>query len=187
MGYDGVSLYLSCIASKIPSGFPIRRMESTGFKPEIRDRSLCTIYWLECLNRQCRYNTSGLERSLANFRFDGFEPEEITGYDLYGCWYHGHKMSNKMCYLSKKMDPILAEERYERTKSRETYIKKHCKLITKWECSYYNLSKTKHKLSLMNLDLNSIELFFFFNVRDFEYPLFFYCFQIITGVLHMFI
>ncbi len=63
MCVDGVGLYLSCISARIPVGFPIRRDASKGFKPEVRDRSLCSIHWMDWLNKLKnkhilhRYNT----------------------------------------------------------------------------------------------------------------------------------
>ncbi len=49
------------------------------------------------------------------FKFDGYDSIQGVGYDFLGCHYHGHIICNKMCYLTKKMDPVLAKERYERT------------------------------------------------------------------------
>ncbi len=64
---DGVGLYLSCIATRMPTGFHIRRSEANGFRPEIRDRSLWAINWMDWINKyqnkhiSHRYNTGGLE------------------------------------------------------------------------------------------------------------------------------
>ncbi len=80
MGFDGVGLYLSCISSRMPVGFPIRRDPRNGFKPEVSDQSLCSIHWMDWLNKfrnkhiLHRCNTGGQEKSLANFRFDGYDP-----------------------------------------------------------------------------------------------------------------
>ncbi len=70
MGFDGVSLYLSCISARMPVGFPIHRDASKRFKPEVSDRSLCSIHWMDWLNKfknkhiLHRYN----KKSLVNFR-----------------------------------------------------------------------------------------------------------------------
>ncbi len=51
MGFDGVGLYLSCICARMPVGIPNRRDASKGFKPEVRDQSLCSIHWMDWLNK----------------------------------------------------------------------------------------------------------------------------------------
>ncbi len=49
------------------------------------------------------------------------------------------------------MEPSLAEECYTRTKNREKYIRTHCKLVTIWESSYYNLLRRDKDLqSIVN-------------------------------------
>ncbi len=137
----------------MPTGFPIRRRESEGFRPVIRDCSLCAINWMDWINKyqnkhiSHRYNTGGHEKGLANLHFDGYNSAEgWVGYDFLGCHYHGHIICNKICCLTKKMDPVLAKEIYERTIAREKYIKSHCKFVTIWECSYYNLAKVDRNL-----------------------------------------
>jgi uncharacterized Zn-finger protein len=152
LGIDGVALYLYCISGQMPIGFCIRRKEINKFKPEISDRALSTIHWLTWLNEHNkkhilhRYNTGGKERSLANFKFDGWDPIDKKGYELYGCYIHGHKYVNRYCFLSKDMDSDLAEKRYKQTESREKYIKQHCNIKVIWECSYYNLVKSNKEL-----------------------------------------
>ena len=151
-GIDGVALYLYCISQPMPVGFCIRRKENNNFKPEINDRAISTIYWLTWQNEYNnkhilhRYNTGGKERSFVNFKFDGWDSVEQKGYELYGCYFHGHKYVNKYCFVSKNMDSELAEKRYKQTKSRENYIKQHCKVHIIWECSYYNLVKSNKDL-----------------------------------------
>jgi hypothetical protein len=155
LGIDGVALYLYCISSQMPIGFCIRRRANNDFKPEVSDRALSTVHWLTWLNEinkkhiLHRYNTGGKERSLANFRLDGWDPIEKMGYEMYGCYIHGHKHANKRCFLSKNMDSDLAEERYKRTQAREIYLKQFCKVKTIWECSFYNLVRSNKELRLI--------------------------------------
>jgi hypothetical protein len=151
-GLDAVGLYLYCISCEMPVGFPVRRHEGNNFKPETRDRALSTIQWLTWQNKHQnknilhRYNCGGKERSLANFKFDGWDPVEEVGYEMYGCFWHGHRHINKHCFLSKKMDPILAKDRYEKTMNREKYIKTYCKIKTIWECCFHTKSKGDKQL-----------------------------------------
>jgi hypothetical protein len=151
-GLDAVGLYLYCISCEMPIGFPVRRHEPNNFKPETRDRALSTIQWLTWQNNHKkkhilhRYNCGGRERSLANFKFDGWDPIEHKAYEMYGCYWHGHRHINKYCFLSKKMDPKLAKERYEKTMNREKYIKTYCEIKSIWECCFYSLSKDNKQL-----------------------------------------
>ena len=151
-GIDGVALYLYCISLQMPVGFCIRRKDNNEFRPEISDRAISTIHWLTWQNEYNnkhilhRYNTGGKERSFANFKFDGWDPVDKIGYEMNGCYIHGHKFANKYCFLSKDMDSELAEKRYKQTIDREKYIKQFCKMRIIWECSYYNLAKTNKDL-----------------------------------------
>ncbi len=70
---------------------------------------------------------------------------------LKGFFFHGHILCNKLCRLCKKMESSLAEECYTRTVNREKYIRTHCRLVTIWECSYYNLlRRDKNLQSIVN-------------------------------------
>jgi hypothetical protein len=151
-GWDGCGLYLSNLSDFMPVGFPIRRHLKDDFKPITHDRYLASIQWMDWLNKyknkhiKHRYNSGGSEKSLLQFKVDGFDIRNQVCYEFNNCFYHGHHAQNRYCYLSNRMDPKLAQQRHDRTIKREAFIRKYYKLVTIYECSFNNLAKVDKDL-----------------------------------------
>ena len=114
VGYDANSLYLYCLAQKLPTGYYTLREKSNGYAKQTR-YSKEAIHWLENMikndgvNIRHAMNSPNGERRIENMSVDGFDETTNTVYEYYGCYYHGHDCSNKT-YNSKKWQATLDRE-----------------------------------------------------------------------------
>ena len=153
IGWDAASLYLYCMSLEQPSGIFIRRKETSGYYPEIRDRYYSPFHWMDWMikyqNKHISHlMNSGSEKRIGPFLVDGYDATSDTCYEFYGCWFHSHIE----CNLSGSLSPKQKKKRYERTMKREAYIRQRCEnLIVIWECEYLLLKKNVPNLqSIIN-------------------------------------
>ena len=147
-GYDANALYLSALRQPMPTGYPTRRKESTGFKKERKPFSVVAQEWLKWEATQrgihIRHEGNNTEKRLGPrmLPVDGFSAETNEVFEMQGCRFHGHPC---------KMNPNHEEEemkvRYKKTLEKREYIEKlGYKFVEMWECDFNRLKKA-------NLDL----------------------------------
>jgi hypothetical protein len=97
LGVDANALYLGCMANKMPTGYPVRRLIENGLAPENNKRFgkvahglLSYLSWSRG-ERICHQRDGG-ERRLGQHSLpvDGFSEESRTAYQFHGCFWHGH-------------------------------------------------------------------------------------------------
>ena len=94
IGFDANSLYLWCLAQKMPTGFYQLMEKKTNY--EKRSRYSCeSIQWLEYLMRSVeglyiRHAANGGEVRIENFLVDGYDERTKTVYKYNGCFWHKH-------------------------------------------------------------------------------------------------
>ena len=157
IGLDCNSLYLWSIEQEQPSGFYVKR-SFPSFKPEPVTRYLDMFVWMDSFkDEKIRHKLNeGKEKRIGPYYLDGWCEETDTGYEYYGCYFHGHS-----CYLTKNMDVKLKKTRYERTLEREKILKKEIKnLVTIWECRYKRSSTSSSSSSKNNVENNYLPRYY---------------------------
>ena len=92
IGYDANSLYLWCLAQKIPTGYCTLREKKNNFTKHIH-YSNESSQWLDHFRNE---NIAHVENSIhgevgiENYSVDGFDATTNTAYEYYGCFHHGH-------------------------------------------------------------------------------------------------
>ena len=92
IGYDANSLYLWCLAHKMPTCYYTLREKKNNFTKHIRYSSE-SIQWLEHIcneNIVHAENSTHGEMRIENYSVRGFDATTNTIYEYYGCFHHGH-------------------------------------------------------------------------------------------------
>ena len=95
IGYDANSLYLWCLAEKMPTGYYTLREKKTNFVKHIR-YSKESIQWLDHFRNENIVHAENAihgEVRIENYSVDGFDATANTIYEYYGCFHHGHSCS----------------------------------------------------------------------------------------------
>ena len=145
-GYDVNSLYLYCIGGNMPVGEYVRRKKDNNFKPIFQKRYTLSYSWLKYReyhdkNHIISQFSCGREVKIASYYIDGVSICPVTNkvicYEFNGCYFHGHD-----CYLTRKMDQNLKNERKQKTQEKVRFLEKHgYEVISIYECEYYILQK----------------------------------------------
>jgi len=90
LGYDASSLYLYCLAQKMPTGPYVRRFSTSGFKPVINTKHINMYYWMDWVAFTTNTHidhmiNSSREKSVGVFLLDGVDHENRIAYEVSGC------------------------------------------------------------------------------------------------------
>jgi len=141
LGFDANSLYLFCIADKMPAGGFIRRSHKNNFKPERRDKYEAMFHWMDWLNASQsthihHYRNYGKEKRVGPYLVDGFDERTNTVYQYQGCYFHSHS-----CLLFDKIKSPKEQNlfllRQKRTSATNAFLKKQgYKVVELYECGF---------------------------------------------------
>ena len=84
IGYDASSLYLWCLAQKMPTGYYTLHDKKNSFAKQIR-YSHEAIQWLEHFQKDIRHAENDGEVRIENYSVDGYDASINTVYEYYGC------------------------------------------------------------------------------------------------------
>ena len=137
-GYDANALYLWGMKQKMPTGYPTRRREETGFKKERKHFSITAQDWLdwEAHNRgvHIRHEGNNTEKRLGPHMLpvDGWCAETKQVFEFQGCYFHGHPCQNNPRHDEEEM-----REKYVKTLEKREYLEKSgYEFIEMWECEF---------------------------------------------------
>ncbi len=149
VGYDANALYLSALKQDMPTGYPTRRKEATGFKKERKPFSAVAQEWLEWEAYQrgisIRHEGNNSEKRIGPrmLPVDGFSAEINTVFEMQGCHFHGHK-----CKMNPRHEEDDMKRRYQKTLEKREYIESlGYKFVEMWECDFNRLKRNDAKLS----------------------------------------
>jgi len=108
--------------------------------------------WLKYIQHEykitLRTAENGGEAQFKHFKLDGYDKDSRTGFEFYGCYWHGHT-----CLTQLRDRPIDAEgrslqDRYDATIARKEFLENSCgvKLIEQWECDWDRAVKTSPEI-----------------------------------------
>ena len=110
IGYDANSLYLWCLAQKMPTGYN-SVLEKNNFTRRIRYSSE-SVQWLDHFrnaNIVHAENSVHDEVLIENYSVDGFDSTTNTVYEYYGCLHHSHHACNES-HDAKKWNKTMQRE-----------------------------------------------------------------------------
>ena len=114
----------------MPCGTFVRRKKRQEFQPEIKDKYLDMIVWMD------QVSDSGKEHYVMGYYVDGIHENHI--YSYHGCYHQGcHSCIEKV--KEKKSAQFLKQQKskYDRIVSRRKYLEKPGDIVHEiWECQF---------------------------------------------------
>jgi hypothetical protein len=166
IGYDSNSLYLSCTAGDMPTGYMLRR-KAPSFMAEKPSRGEKAVQWLEYLSEKSGVTILHEMNAWPNgerrvggrmYKVDGFF-KDVHGlehvYEMHGCIHHAH---NCIVGNEKKYDPktthifnkhLTWEQVAAESEKRDKYIRTipNTKLTVMYECEWEQFKKDNSEIS----------------------------------------
>lgn len=139
-GWDCNAMYLHSMTKSLPVGLYCRRFSPT-FLPQTNTKYLSMFIWMDYISQKRdikilhKLNNGNQEVQIGPYFLDGFCAELSSGYEYFGCYYHGHD-----CYLTKHVkNKQLLIDRNKRSFQRLEFLKScGLKMEVIWECTYKN-------------------------------------------------
>ncbi|KAJ8298574.1 hypothetical protein KUTeg_022634 [Tegillarca granosa] len=149
VGYDANSLYLWALDQPMPVGPYVRRQNSTGFKPDVRDKYMSAYHWMDFLNQngaqiQHRLNC-GQEKYVGKYPVDGYDVSENTIYQFQGCFFF---FPWTQCMYGNSQYKKQEMVEYKRTQNTTNYLKHQgYNVVEIWECDYKELCRQNPQIN----------------------------------------
>ena len=162
LGVDANALYLYCISSSLPVGFPKVRKKVNNFAIEngMLASSKAAHGWFHYLEEfkgvSLRHARNYGEKKIGRHGLpvDGYDYKNNKVYQFHGCYWHGHPCSkNESRRNGSDNERLQMNDRYTQTLKKDQYIRGlGYELEIMWECEW-EMKRKKEKEILSNVSV----------------------------------